>query len=78
MLKKFLIRKMMKKQLKEAGMPEQQQEMLINAVAENPEFFQDMAKEAEKIQKEKGIDQMSAMMQVMEKNKSQLQKMFKQ
>ena len=68
----------MKKQLKEAGMPEQQQEMLINAVAENPEFFQDMAKEAEKIQKEKGIDQMSAMMQVMEKNKSQLQKMFKQ
>lgn len=67
----------MKKQLKEANVPEQQQEMLINAVAENPEFFQDMAKEAEKIQKEKGIDQMSAMMQVMEKNKGDLQKMFK-
>jgi hypothetical protein len=77
MLKKFLIRKMMKKQLKDANVPEAQQEMLINAVAENPEFFQDMAKEAEKIQKEKGIDQMSAMMQVMEKNKSQLQGMFK-
>jgi hypothetical protein len=68
---------MMKKQLKDANVPEAQQEMLINAVAENPEFFQDMAKEAEKIQKEKGIDQMSAMMQVMEKNKSQLQGMFK-
>lgn len=67
----------MKSQLKSANMPAEQQEMLINAVAENPEFFQEMAKEAEKIQKEKGIDQMSAMMQVMEKNKSQLQGMFK-
>jgi hypothetical protein len=78
MLKKFLIRKMMKNQLKNANMPADQQEMLINAVVENPDFFQNMAKEAEKIQKEKGIDQMSAMMQVMEKNKGDLQKMFKQ
>jgi hypothetical protein len=77
MLKKFLIRKMMKSQLKKANIPQAQQDMLIEAVTENPEFFQDMAKEAEKIQKEKGIDQMSAMMQVMEKNKSQLQGMFK-
>jgi hypothetical protein len=77
MLKKFLIRKMMKSQLKKANIPAEQQEMLINAVSENPDFFQEMAKEAEKIQKEKGIDQMSAMMQVMEKNKSKLQGMFK-
>ena len=67
----------MKSQLKKANVPAEQQEMLIEAVSENPEFFQEMAKEAEKIQKEKGIDQMSAMMQVMEKNKSKLQGMFK-
>jgi hypothetical protein len=77
MLKKFLIRKMMKSQLKKANVPAEQQEMLIEAVSENPDFFQEMAKEAEKIQKEKGIDQMSAMMQVMEKNKGKLQGMFK-
>lgn len=77
MFKKFLIRKMMSAQLKKANVPAEQQEMLINAVSENPDFFQNMAKEAEKIQKEKGIDQMSAMMQVMEKNKGELQKMFK-
>ncbi|MFT5359778.1 MAG: flagellum-specific peptidoglycan hydrolase FlgJ [Candidatus Paceibacteria bacterium] len=77
MLKKFLIRKMMKSQLKKANIPAEQQEMLIEAVSENPDFFQEMAKEAEKIQKEKGIDQMSAMMQVMEKNKGKLQGMFK-
>lgn len=68
---------MMSAQLKKANVPAEQQEMLINAVSENPDFFQNMAKEAEKIQKEKGIDQMSAMMQVMEKNKAELQKMFK-
>lgn len=68
---------MMKSQLKKANVPAEQQEMLIEAVSENPDFFQEMAKEAEKIQKEKGIDQMSAMMQVMEKNKGKLQGMFK-
>lgn len=68
---------MMKSQLKKANIPAEQQEMLIEAVSENPDFFQEMAKEAEKIQKEKGIDQMSAMMQVMEKNKGKLQGMFK-
>ncbi len=67
----------MQSQLKKANVPAAQQEMLINAVSENPDFFQEMAKEAEKIQKEKGIDQTSAMMQVMEKNKGNLQKMFK-
>ncbi len=68
---------MMKSQLKKANIPQAQQDMLIEAVSENPDFFQEMAKEAQKIQKEKGIDQMSAMMQVMEKNKSKLQGMFK-
>ena len=76
-IKDFLMRKMLASQLKKANLPPEQQEMLLNAILENPKFFEMLANEAKQIQKERGIDQAGAMMIVMQKHQSELQKLFK-
>ena len=71
MLKNFLIKKMLKSQLK--GMPEAEQEKLIGMIEKNPQLFQTIAKEAQ-IKIKDGKDQMTAMMEVMQNHKEELKK----
>jgi hypothetical protein len=73
-IKSFLMKKMLKSQLK--GVPEAQQDMIINAVEKNPELFENIAKEVqEKIKG--GMDQQAATMQVMMAHQKELQDVMK-
>jgi hypothetical protein len=75
MFKEFLMKQMLKRQLK--GMPQADQDRIIKAVSENPDLFQKIAKETdEKIKG--GMDQMNATMSVMQKYKAELQKVMGQ
>ena len=72
--KDLLLKKMLKSQLK--GMPEEQQNKIIEAVGKNPKLFEDIAAEVqEKIKG--GMDQQSATMAVMMSHKSELQDLMK-
>jgi phage-related minor tail protein len=64
----------MKSQLK--NVPKDQQEKIMGLIDKNPEFFTQMA---EKVKKkiDSGKPQMTAMMEVMQENKDELQKMMK-
>ena len=73
-IKSFLMKKMLKSQLK--GVPEAQQDMIISAVEKNPKLFEDIAKEVQELTKQ-GKDQMSATMEVMRKHQSELQGLMK-
>ncbi|MFC1802265.1 hypothetical protein ACFLY7_02380 [Patescibacteria group bacterium] len=74
MLKKFLMKKMMKSQLK--GVPEAQQEVILKLVEENPDFFEKIAKEIKQKTKE-GKSEMSASMEVMRKYQGEMMKLMK-
>lgn len=69
MLKKFLMKQAMKTQLK--GVPEDQQEMLLDMVEKNPAFFEGLAKEMQEGLKS-GRDQQAVMMEIMQKHKDEL------
>jgi hypothetical protein len=71
--KNFLMKQMLKRQMK--GVPEAEQERIIGLVESNPEFFENIAKEIEALQKQ-GRDQMSASMEVMRKHQGELQKIM--
>lgn len=72
--KDLLLKKMLKSQLK--GVPESEQEKIIQAVEKNPKLFADIAAEVqEKIKS--GKDQQSATMEVMMKHKDALQELMK-
>jgi hypothetical protein len=71
--KNFLMKQMLKRQMK--GVPEAEQERIIGLVEQNPEFFENMAKEIEALQKQ-GRDQMAASMEVMRKHQGELQKIM--
>lgn len=73
MFKNFLLKQMMKKQLK--GMPQAQQDMILKAVESNPEIFEKIGKEI-KAKMDGGMNQMAATMQVMGKYKGDLQKIM--
>lgn len=72
MLKNFLMKKMMKSQMK--GMPADQQEKAMAMIEKNPDLFAKIGKEVQAEMK-KGKDQMSATMTVMHKYKGELQKL---
>ena len=68
------MKKMLKSQLK--GVPEAQQDMIINAVEKNPKLFEDIAHEVqEKIKG--GMDQQEATMKVMMAHQKELQDIMK-
>jgi len=71
MLKDFLLKKMIKSQMK--GVPEAEQEKMLKIISENPELFQKIALEVQEKVKG-GKDQMSAMMEVMPKYQDELKK----
>jgi len=69
MLKKMLMKKMLKSQLK--GVPEAEQEKILKVVSENPELFGKIAQEIqEKIKG--GQEQMAASMEVLGKYQAEL------
>ncbi len=72
MLKEFLMRKMLKSQMKDV--PEHEQEKIIKLVSENPAFFQKIALEIQAKMKA-GEDQMSASLEVIQNYKDELQKL---
>lgn len=74
-IKDFFVKKMLQSQLKKSGLPEAQQNMIIEAVLKNPEFFEKIAKEAKVLEKQ-GMNQQAAMMEVMRKHQGELQKIM--
>ncbi len=74
MIKEFLMRQMLKRQLKD--MPQDQQEQLIEMVTKNPDFFQKIALEIQE-KTNGGMDQMAATMAVMKNHQSELQGLMK-
>lgn len=73
MLKKFLMKQAMKSQLK--GVPEAEQDKILDMVERNPEFFENLAKELQEAIKS-GKDQQTAAIEVMTKHKEALSKMM--
>jgi len=73
MLKDFLLKKMIKSQMK--GVPEAEQEKMLKIISENPELFQKIAMEVQEKVKN-GKDQMSAMMEIMPKYQDELKKII--
>jgi hypothetical protein len=72
MIKEFFLKQALNQALKNAPVPAEQKEMLLNMVMKNPALFQKIAEEAQVLMKEKGIDQMTAVMQISEKYKDEL------
>lgn len=69
MFQKFLLKTMLKKQLK--GVPEEEQNRIFAMIEKNPDFFMKIATEAqEKIKG--GMSQQDAMMAVMRKHETEL------
>tara|TARA_Y100001958_G_C21126831_1_gene469324 strand:+ start:187 stop:408 length:222 start_codon:yes stop_codon:yes gene_type:complete len=69
MLKKFLMKKMLKSQMK--GVSEEQQEQIIGMFEKDPELFKKIAEEIQ-VEMKNGKDQMTASMAVMRKYQDQL------
>lgn len=57
------------------GVPEAQQEKLINAMERNPEFFKMIGEEIE-AKKKAGKSEMEASMEVMRKHQAEFQKLL--
>jgi hypothetical protein len=73
MFQNFLLKTMLKKQLK--NLPQEQQDMIFTMIEKNPDFFMKIAEEAqEKIKG--GMPQQDAMMNVMQKHQDELKKMM--
>ncbi|MEI6238595.1 MAG: hypothetical protein WCP15_03620 [bacterium] len=73
--KNFLMKQMVKKQLK--GMPQAEQDRIIKLVEENPEIFTKIAEETQaKVKQGKG--QMEASIEVMKKYQTELRKIMGQ
>ena len=70
MIKQFLMKQMLKRQLKDV--PEAQRAQIMTMVEKDPKLFEQIAKEI-KAEMDKGKDQMSAAMTVMPKYQKQLQ-----
>ena len=69
MLKEFLMKKMLKSQMK--GIPEAEQDKIIAIVSKNPELFQKIATEV-KAEMDKGVEQQAATLKVMQKYQAEL------
>lgn len=75
MLKNFLMKKMMKAQMKDV--PEDQQEMMLTMLEKDPKLFETIAKEIQAEMKT-GKDQMAAAMAVLPKYQSRLQDLMQE
>jgi hypothetical protein len=73
MLKNFLMKKILKRQLKDV--PQDQQDKLIGMIEKNPQLFQQIATEAQAKMRE-GKNQMDAMIEVMQNHSEELKKIM--
>jgi len=73
MIKNFLMKQMLKKQMKDV--PEAEQEKMFSMVEKNPELFQKIALEIQSEMKA-GKDQMSATMMVTKKYQDELKNLM--
>ena len=69
MLRNFLMKRMIKSQMK--NVPADQQAKILSMVGKNPELFQKIAKEVQ-IGMKSGKNQMAATMEVMKKHQDEL------
>lgn len=74
MFKNFLMKQMLKRQMKDV--PKEEQEKILKVVTENPALFETIAKEIQIEMKHGGKDQMSASMTVMKRHQAELQKIL--
>lgn len=65
------MRKMLSSQLKKSGLPEAQQQKIIEAMMKNPGLFEKIAKETKELEKQ-GKNQAFASMEVMKKYQNEL------
>ncbi len=70
----MLMKQMLKRQMK--GVPEAEQEKMLELITKNPQFFQNIAVEVDKRMKQ-GRPQMEAVMEVMRENQEELHKLVK-
>ena len=70
----MLMKQMLKRQMK--GVPEAEQEKMLELITKNPDFFQNIAVEVDKRMKQ-GRPQMEAVMEVMRENQEELKKLTK-
>ncbi|MEI8061699.1 MAG: hypothetical protein WCG97_00175 [bacterium] len=73
-IKDFFTKIALKKQL--GHLPPAQQEAIMKAVQENPQFFQNIADEIENKQKHENKSKMEATMEVMRKHQGEMQKIL--
>ena len=73
MFKNFLMKQMLKKQMKDV--PEEEQEKMFAMVQKDPELFQKIAREVQEEMKN-GTDQMSATMKIAQKYQEELKKLM--
>ena len=73
MFKKFLMKQMMRSQLK--GVPEAEQERILDIVERNPEFFERIASEIQEAAKS-GRDQKQVAVEVMMRHKDELARLM--
>jgi hypothetical protein len=70
-IKDFFVKKMLGSQLKKSGLPQDQQDKLMNAMMKNPELFKKIGDEIKALEKS-GKNQMFASMEVMKKYQNEL------
>lgn len=73
MIKEFLMKQMLKRQLK--GVPEAEQEKIFTMIQKNPKLFEDIAKKVQERMKS-GMDQTSATMAVMKEHEAELRQLM--
>ncbi len=74
MFKEFLMKKVIASQLKDV--PQETKDKILAAVDKDPDFFTRLAAEI-KAETDKGVDQMTAMKKIMEKNRTEIEKIMK-
>lgn len=75
-IKNFLIKKAAERQLK--NMPQEQRDMIMKLLENDPDLFMKMSKEVEHKIKKEGKDQMLAMMEVGKKYQKELKAALEQ
>lgn len=75
MFKKFVLKKLLGSKLKDAGVPDEQLDMILELVEKNPDFFKKIQNEVE-AKKKQGIGEQAAMMTVMREHQAELQKIM--
>ena len=72
-IKNFLMKKLVGAKLKH--LPQDQQDMILALVSENPEFFKEIQAQVE-AKKKQGQNEQLAMMQVMRENQAKIQQLM--